>query len=158
MIGSYNFNPQLNPTKAAAPLRSYSRRLGTGPVCCPSLIAVFLSVIQRRLNFGVPVLVVIAAALVNVALFVVVVAIYAWIEFSADIGSYSFLPRFWRAPDMGLTVAQIIAQKQAYAAQRSQWCRQPHTLPIRLRCHPAGRLLHTVGLRAPGQRCRRPNP
>jgi hypothetical protein len=40
----------------------------------------------------VTVLVVIAAALVNVALFVVVVAMYAWIEFSADIGSYSFLP------------------------------------------------------------------
>jgi hypothetical protein len=29
----------------------------------------------------------------------------------------SFVPRFWRAPDMGLTVAQIVAQKQAYAAQ-----------------------------------------
>jgi hypothetical protein len=29
----------------------------------------------------------------------------------------SFVPRFSRAPDMGLTVAQIFAQKQAYAAQ-----------------------------------------
>ena len=38
-------------------------------------------------------------------------------DISGDIGSYSFLPRFWRAPDMGLTVAQIFAQKQAYAAQ-----------------------------------------
>jgi hypothetical protein len=40
-----------------------------------------------------------------------------FLEFSGDIGSYSFLPRFWRVPDMGLTVAQIFAQKQAYAAQ-----------------------------------------
>jgi hypothetical protein len=40
-----------------------------------------------------------------------------FLEFSGDIGSYSFLPGFWRAPDMGLTVAQIFAQKQAYAAQ-----------------------------------------
>jgi hypothetical protein len=40
-----------------------------------------------------------------------------FLEFSGDIGSYSFLTRFWRAPDMGLTVAQIVAQKQAYAAQ-----------------------------------------
>jgi hypothetical protein len=29
----------------------------------------------------------------------------------------SFVPRFSRAPDMGSTVAQIFAQKQAYAAQ-----------------------------------------
>jgi hypothetical protein len=39
------------------------------------------------------------------------------LEFSGDIGSYSFLPRFWRAPDLGLTVAQIVAQERAYAAQ-----------------------------------------
>jgi len=40
-----------------------------------------------------------------------------FLEFSGDIGSYSFLPRFWRAPDRGLTVAQIVAQERAYAAQ-----------------------------------------
>jgi hypothetical protein len=40
-----------------------------------------------------------------------------FLEFSRDIGSYSFLPRFWRAPDRGLTVAQIVAQERPYAAQ-----------------------------------------
>jgi hypothetical protein len=40
-----------------------------------------------------------------------------FLEFSGDIACYSFLPRFWRAPDRGLTVAQIVAQERAYAAQ-----------------------------------------
>jgi hypothetical protein len=46
--------PTTQPTKATALLRSSQRRSGTGPVCCPSLVAVCLRVqIQRRLNFGV---------------------------------------------------------------------------------------------------------
>jgi len=39
-----------------------------------------------------------------------------FLEFSGDIGSYSFLPSLARARH-GLTVAQIVAQEQAYAAQ-----------------------------------------
>ena len=39
---------------------------------------------------------------------------------SVEVGrtlTISFAPRFSRAPDMGLTVAQIVAQERAYAAQ-----------------------------------------
>ena len=48
-------------------------------------------------------------------------------DISVDIGSYSFLPRFWRAPDMGLTVAQIFAQNKPTLPNEANGCRQPHT-------------------------------
>jgi hypothetical protein len=53
MIGSYSFNPQLNPQKLL-PCCVHPNGGQELALCCPSLVAVFLRVqIQRRLNFGV---------------------------------------------------------------------------------------------------------